>query len=212
MPAQNGTTPRGTARVTARRPLIDSGTKRERNSSGANARMPASSALSSTGISAITPRTRSGASTATSREALAPSEVPPTTAWSMPTVVQQRDDLLAEGGHGVLERVLGAVRAPVAEHVHGQHVRPGGGQVAREGLVHPARHQLPVHEHDPAVAAAVLGVLQPVAVVEELADPLRNQGHGVTLARAAAADVVDIRVVGGGKTPQKPTLWWTISR
>ena len=32
------------------------------------------------------------------------------------------------------------------------------------------------------VAAAVLGVLQPVAVVEELADPLRNQGHGVTLA------------------------------
>ena len=37
-------------------------------------------------------------------------------------------------------------------------------------------------QDDPAVAPAVLGELQPVAVVEELADPLRNQGHGDTLA------------------------------
>ncbi len=60
------------------------GRKRAANNSGAKARMPASRALSSTGISAMMPRTRSGASTATSSETLAPREVPPITAWSMP--------------------------------------------------------------------------------------------------------------------------------
>ena len=51
-------------------------------------------------------------------------------------------------------------------------------QVRREWLVHPAWHQLRVDEHDPALTPAVLGVLQPVAVVEELTYPLRNQRHG----------------------------------
>ena len=60
------------------------GRNRAANISGANARIPASSALLSTGISTISPRTRSGASTATSSETLAPSEVPPTTAWGAP--------------------------------------------------------------------------------------------------------------------------------
>jgi hypothetical protein len=54
------------------------------NISGVNATAQASSALSSTGISTIIPRSRSGASEATSRVTLAPSDVPPTTAASTP--------------------------------------------------------------------------------------------------------------------------------
>ena len=69
----------------------------------------------------------------------------------------------------------------MAEQVDGHDVGAVSGQMTREVLVHPTRHQLPVDEHDPAVAAAVLRVLQPVAVVEELPDPLRNQGHGAHL-------------------------------
>ena len=50
------------------------------------------SALSSTGISTIMPRTRSGACTAASSVALAPSEVPPSTAsstsrWSSSAII-----------------------------------------------------------------------------------------------------------------------------
>ena len=84
IPAQNGTSPRGIGRVTSRSPLTVNGRNRAANSSGPKARIPASSALSSTGISTIRPRTRSGARSATSSETFAPSEVPPTTAWSAP--------------------------------------------------------------------------------------------------------------------------------
>src|SRR4051794_30472023 len=51
---------------------------------GTNARIPASRALSSTGISMIIPRTLSGAAVATSRATLAPSDVPPTMACPAP--------------------------------------------------------------------------------------------------------------------------------
>ncbi len=67
----------------------------------------------------------------------------------------------------------------MAEQVEGDHVQPLGGQRAGQRLVHPARHQLPVEEHHPAVARAVLGELEPVApgarVDEELADALGDQ-------------------------------------
>ena len=62
--------------------------------SGVNAIAQPSSALSSTGISITMPRSRSGASDATSSVTLAPSDVPPTTASSTLEVVEQRDDLL----------------------------------------------------------------------------------------------------------------------
>ena len=146
--------------------------------------MPASRALSSTGISAMMPahplggehghlQGDVGAQRGAADHGLVDAEV-----------VQQRDDLLAERGHRVVQRVVGPVGATVTEQVDRHHVGPGAGQVARQRLVHPAGHQLSVDQHDPPVAAAVLGVLQPVAVVEELADPLRNQGHEVTFARA----------------------------
>ena len=49
-------------------------------------------------------------------------------------VVEQRDDLLAEGGHRVDERVAGPVGAAVAEQVEGDHVqalgRPAPGPAA----------------------------------------------------------------------------------
>ena len=51
-------------------------------SSGVKPIAQPSSALSSTGISINSPLTRSGAAAAASSDALAPSEVPPSTAWS----------------------------------------------------------------------------------------------------------------------------------
>src|SRR4029079_18231411 len=54
------------------------------NMIGTSATIPASSALSSTGISTISPLTRAGADAATSSETLAPSDVPPITACSAP--------------------------------------------------------------------------------------------------------------------------------
>ncbi len=60
------------------------GRNRAAKSSGPKARIPASSALSRTGISQISPRTRSGARSATSSETFAPSDVPPMTASGTP--------------------------------------------------------------------------------------------------------------------------------
>ncbi len=84
IPAQNGTSPRGIGRVSSRRPLTVNGANRAANMIGTKATIPASSALSSTGISTIRPLTRAGAVAATSSETLAPSDVPPITAWSAP--------------------------------------------------------------------------------------------------------------------------------
>ena len=61
------------------------GNTRAPSSSGANDTMATSSALSRTGISRIRPRTRSGAIAATSSATLAPSDVPPMTAWLAPS-------------------------------------------------------------------------------------------------------------------------------
>ena len=62
---------------------------------------PASTALSSTGISMISPRTRSGAMSATSRQTLAPREVPPITACSAPRWSSRATTCSREGGHRV---------------------------------------------------------------------------------------------------------------
>ena len=51
----------------------------------------------------------------------------------------------------------------MTEQVEGHHVQPLGGQGPRQRLLHPARHQLAVEQHDPVRAGAVLGVLEPVA-------------------------------------------------
>ncbi len=60
------------------------GRYRAANISGTNAAIPACRALSSTGISTISPWTRCGLFTASSSETFAPSDSPPTTAFSMP--------------------------------------------------------------------------------------------------------------------------------
>ena len=78
----NGTAWRGTARAPRASSFITGSPKVSANSSGVNAAPQAGIALSSTGISMIIPRSRSGASAATSSVMLAPSEVPPTTACS----------------------------------------------------------------------------------------------------------------------------------
>ena len=156
------------------RALTVNGRNRAANISGANAMIPASSALLSTGISTIRPFTRPGATTATSSETLAPSDVPPTTACGAPRWSSRRDDLLGPRGHRVDQGVRRAVRASVAEQVERDDVQALGGQRPRQRLVHPARHQLAVQEHHPGVAGAVLGVLQPVAAGVALDEELPN--------------------------------------
>ena len=179
MPTQNGTRPRGTGRVTQRSAETLSGRNRAANISGAKAMIPASTALSSTGISSSSPATRSGAVAASSSETLAPSDVPPTTACSAPRWSSSVAHLVGEGGHRVRRGVLRPVGPTVAEQVEGDHVEALGGQPAGQRLVHPARHQLAVQQHDPPVPGAVLGVLQPVAagvvVEEELPDAFGDQ-------------------------------------
>ena len=100
-------------------------------------------------------------------------------------VVEQRDDLLAEGGHRVDQRVGGPVGAAVAEQVEGHDVQAPGRHRPGQRLLHPARHQQPVQQHHPLVAGAVLGVLEAVAAAvgldEELTDPLAHQ-HGPNVA------------------------------
>ena len=82
--AAHGTRRSGTSRASRETAFITGSPTVSAISSGVNATAHASSALSSTGISTTMPRSRSGASDATSSVALAPSEVPPTTASSTP--------------------------------------------------------------------------------------------------------------------------------
>ena len=205
MPAQNGTSPRGTARVASRTPSTVNGRKRAANISGPKASSPAWSALSSTGISTISPRTRSGARAATSSETLAPERGAADHGVLGAELVEQVDDLLREGGHRVDQRVVGPVGAAVAEQVEGDHVVAGLGQGPGQRLLHPARHQLRVQQDHPAVVAvvraAVLGVLQPGTFVEELSDPLRHDRHDRKISVAGAAD----------RLPPLPA-WWSCAR
>jgi hypothetical protein len=91
-------------------------------------------------------------------------------------VVEQRDHLPGERGHRVAQRVVGPVGPAVAEQVEGDDVQPLGRERPGERLVHPARHELPVEQHHPRVAGAVLRVLETISLAEEeLADPLGDQ-------------------------------------
>ncbi len=76
----------------------------------------------------------------------------------------------------------------MAEQVERHDVQPLRSHGPGQRLLHPARHEQAVQEHDPLVARAVLGELQPVAprvgLDEELADPLAHQ-HGRNLAAHA---------------------------
>ena len=103
-------------------------------------------------------------------------------------VVEQGDDLLGEGRHRVDQRVRRPVRAAVAEQVEGHHVQAVSREGPRQRLVHPARHQLPVQQHHPVVAGAVLGVLEAVATTvgmaeEELPNALGDQHGAANLRR-----------------------------
>ena len=76
----------------------------------------------------------------------------------------------------------------MAEQVERDDVQALRGHRPRERLLHPAGHEQPVQQHDPLVARAVLGVLQPVAPAvgldEELSDPLAHQHDGNLSAQA----------------------------
>ncbi len=78
----NGTTWRGTHLTPRASAFIAGSPNVSANSSGVNAAAQAGIALSSTGIWITMPRSRSGATAASSSVTFAPSEVPPTTAWS----------------------------------------------------------------------------------------------------------------------------------
>ena len=124
----------------------------------------ATSALSSTGISMNRPRATRGWRVAISSAALAPSEVPPTIGPVELEVVDQRGELVAEGGHVVGAHVGRLVRGAVAEQVDGDHAEAARGHLRRELVVHVAVHQQAVGEHQRALALAVVGVRDPVPV------------------------------------------------
>ncbi len=159
--------------------LTVNGANRAANISGPKASIPASSALSSTGISTSRPAHPLGrlhrelerdvrAERGAAHHRLLRAEV-----------VEQRHHLLGEGGHRVPQRVGRPVGAAVAEQVEGDDVQTLGRERPRQRLVHPARHQLSGQQHHPGVAGAVLGVLEPVpagaVVEEELPDALGDQ-------------------------------------
>ena len=168
------------------------GANRAANITGTKATIPASRALSSTGISTIRPLTRSGAVGRHLERDVGAERRTADDGLLGAEVVEQRDDLVGERRHRVDQRVGRPVGAAVAEQVEGHHVQPLAGERARERLVHPARHQLAVEQHDPVGAGAVLGVLEPLlaraAVEEELPDPLGDQ-HGAKSSRSPAADL-----------------------
>ena len=186
---RTGTIPRGTGRVSAaqrvdreRQEPRGEQHRHEGQDPGDRARCRAPASRRSG------PGPARGRCTATSRETLAPSEVPPMTACSAPRWSSSATTCSPNDGHRVDQRVGRPVGAAVPEQVEGHHVQPLRGHRAGERLVHPARHQQAVQQHDPVVARAVLGVLQPVAPTvgldEELSDPLADQ-HGPNVALPA---------------------------
>ena len=106
------------------------------NSSGVKAAAQAGIALSSTGISMIIPRSRSGARAATSSVTLAPSEVPPDDGLLELEMVEQRHRLAGELGHRVAAHLIGAVRLAVPEEVERHHAVAVGGQVGGQRRLH----------------------------------------------------------------------------
>ena len=89
--------------------------RRERDARSRAGRCPAPASRSAC------PRTRSGAAAAASSVALAPSDVPPITARSTSSVVEQRDRLAAEDAHPVVPHLGRAVRVAVPEQVEAEH-------------------------------------------------------------------------------------------
>ena len=158
--------------------MTAAGKNRDTNNSGAKARMPASTALSSTGISTSRPTDALGREDSNLERHVGPERRAAHHGLVGTEVVEQADDLLAERGHRVEQRVVGPVGAAVPEKVDRDHVRTGGRELARQRLVHPARHQLAVHQDDPPLTRAVLGVLDAVTVVEVLADAFGDERHG----------------------------------
>ena len=86
-----------------------------------------------------------------------------TTASSTSEVVEQRDDLLAEGRHRVAPHVARAVRAAVAEQVERDDAVAALGERARQRRVHALAEQQAVDEHGHPRALAVDRVGEPVA-------------------------------------------------
>ena len=110
-----------------------------------------------------------GLARASSRATLAPSEVPPTTAGGCSRWSSRADHLAGEERHRVEPQVLGPVGAPVAEQVDADHPVAALGQLRPQPLEHAPVHQQPVDQHQHPLALPVGVVLDPVALVAELA-------------------------------------------
>ena len=148
----------------------------------------ASSPLSSTGISITIPRKRSGAAEAISSAVFAPSEVPITTACSMPEMVHQRDHLLAEDAHRIAPHVAWAIGFAVAEQVDRDHAVPARREIFGERAVHLLGEQQPMDEDHRAArrrralrgppARALLGERRRAAAVFGVGDALVLEAEG----------------------------------
>ena len=129
-------------------------------SSGVNAIAHPSSALSSTGISITMPRTREGASDATSSVVFAPERRAADHGLVDLEVIEQRHDLAAEDRDRVAPHVAWLVGLAVPEQVERDDPVAAVREVPRERVVHAAREQQPRQQHDGPPPLSVLVVCE----------------------------------------------------
>ena len=166
-------------------------------SSGVNASAQPSSALSSTGISTSSPRTRSGAAAAASSAALAPSDVPPITACVDLEVVEQRDRLAAEARHRVVRTSRAAGRSRRGRAGRGRAPGSRARRASRPAAgASCARTAGPGSSTTTRSPAAVLVVDEPVAVEVEIAsrwvpwtgEPISPLARGISIPEERATE------------------------
>jgi hypothetical protein len=106
--------------------------------------------LSSTGISITIPRTREGASEATSSVVFAADD-----RVVELEVIEQGHDLAREDRHRIAPHVAGPVGASMPQQIEGDDPVALVGEVAGKRLVHPARQEQARQEHEAAAALTV---------------------------------------------------------
>ena len=170
-PPRDAAAPRAPARRIAGSPAVSA------TISGVKASAQPSSAWSSTGISITMPRKRSGACGDGLERRVGAQRRAHHDRLGLAQVVEQRDDLRAEGRHRVAPLLARAVGLAVAEQVERDDAVPALGERLRQRLVHALGEQQAVQQDRQARALAVDRVGQPLAVEREAAHRLIRLGR-----------------------------------